>query len=34
MPENGNFCKKTAKNFGGSEKVYTFAVPFETSMSK
>ena len=31
---NSRFHKKSEKNFGGSKKVYTFAVPFETSRVK
>jgi hypothetical protein len=34
MPGSGNFYKKTEKSFGGSKKVSTFAVPFETSTQK
>ena len=33
MRVDGKKVKKTSKNFGGSEKVPTFAFPFETSTS-
>ena len=34
LARNSRYYKKSEKNFGGSKKVSTFAVPFETSRVK